>query len=418
MNRFTFSVATSLFVSGFAAADFRGDLVKSFWKGRIDPIVAPLTVSQEEFGVNFANLEQSFESFVNIDNARAENYASTFESLTQIYRDLPKLSFEDRVAPFASLSVVQLLNFLGLRSGASGLPEALLRERIKRSLGRPEAFSSINSFNEADLWIQPRGIKAQGTFALGQSLQVSTLGIGIGCSYTFEHTLCFGLSTGFDHTWMKWNPAMRAQQNSVFVLASAGWLIPRGFIGMSVGGSGGDVNVKRTIAASGGGSVYIQRTQRVYAGMVSLSGGWDIPLGSAFWFRPALSCDFVGAREEGYSEEGSGIVSIEVGPSTTLLAAPRASVEVRREFFSPSLGVVVPSLTVGWELIGPMHSGGYRESGGEFIDKNYQVKNAGLVSLGLLVMSRPGIGFGAGYEASIGRGLQAQSARLSVEIDW
>ena len=303
------------------------------------------------YEADMASLEKKYDDFKNLYEKklamvkeRTEKYVPGNECNTA----LQKFSFFS----YDPLPVAGWVASLGVRS----FYESHLRSLFRNHRG----FIDINSMDHFEVWLEPFGTKAK----WGQeatSCELDAFGFSLGMGGAFAESFSLGLGLGFwrnnisgDHS----NGCFDAIVDTFVLGPYFSWSFGKGFLGLMLWGGYCDFSLERKGELNG----MRQLTDNKHDGW-NLSGrtelGYSFEIGrvkaNPAFFTPFVSVDFYGDFQGDYTEFNGGKKIYEVEGRNCTFLSFTAAAECKKEFHSLGRGFAIPSLTLGWRYLYPLH---------------------------------------------------------------
>ncbi len=294
------------------------------------------------------------------------------------------------------------------------------------TLANRPCHNDFDTFNQWNLSIEPYGFYTQFRNEPDPlKFDQYTIGVSAVGEYTFFDRLVLGLGLAYSHSGIDWKEVdVNASLNSLYFGPALHYVFSHGYLGCTLFGVANFYHTVRKTDLFPGVAV----PQDSLVDSLSwdldfrIEGGLAFEPGYQFFLYPMFRLDYLTVFENGATEylEDDSEIAVE-GFIESFLCA-KVGVEMTREFYTDSLGFVVPSLSFGWLNFSPISTEDYRFHLGECTELKGKVEpnswNQYYFGAGLSVILKKGMLFALDYELTAGADSPVQAGSLRFELSW
>jgi len=287
----------------------------------------------------------------------------------------------------------------------------------KYVLNDNHCFVHFDSANDITAWIAPFGFYSKYQTSTNGGLKIDmrqrTFGLGSGIGISIIENLTAGMGIGYLHSEVDWKGDKgNGHINSLFFGPYAGYLVPQGFVGVTVFAMSNFVGGDLKICDSR--KIDLKHTSWDIA--TRIEGGVDLEvpeeIARDMTVHPYVRLDFLGVHEGGYDK---------VAARHSTYFCSQASLRFSKTAVCTRETIVIPNISLGWIEWIPIKSDDVKVNDLGKLGKcsvKGESKSQLLLRGELIALQGPGLVFGIVYEAFIGSKAPLQSGKLRIEWNW
>jgi len=299
------------------------------------------------------------------------------------------------------------------------------RPTMKNTLVNRNVSNEFDSFDQWGLWIEPFGFYTK--FRREDEalkFDLYTVGCSVGGEYTFFERLVLGLGFAYTHSGVEWEQKSdNATINSLYFGPSLSYVFSKGFLSCTIFGIANYYHVNREIAIFD--EVKPTRTAIDYLSwdiVARLEGGLSYPFGNQFYINPTARIDYLNVLEQESSEPLDDDTEIKTGPLNGSFMSSKVGLKFTREFFSSTIGFLIPSLSGGCFFFTPLANGSYKYQveGCKLFTKKQKVGGwtQYYLGAGFALVHKKGVLISLDYEMMLGADSPVYAGDIRVEWSW
>ncbi len=299
---------------------------------------------------------------------------------------------------------------------------------MTNALANRPCHNDFDSFNQWDFWIEPFGFNTQfNNDPEPLKFDLYTVGINAGGEYTFFDRLVLGLGLAYSHSGIEWKKIKdQGSLNSLYFGPALNYVFSHGYLGCTLFGVANFYHLDRKTDLFPG----VTSPRESAADYISwdlvlrLEGGLSYNPGYQIFLYPIFKIDYLTVFENGVTEilEEDTETELAVDGITQSFFSTKLGVKMAREFYTPSLGFVVPSLSVGWLNFSPASIENYQFHLHECKDLRRKIKpeawNQYYIGAGLSFLLKRAMLIALDYELTAGADSPLQAGSLRFELSW
>lgn len=298
---------------------------------------------------------------------------------------------------------------------------------MTNALANRSCHNDFDTFNQWDLWIEPFGFSTRFRNE-PQSLNFDqlTLGFSLGGEYTFYDRLVLGLGFAYSHSRIDWKKIkdQDGDLNSFYFGPALNYVFSHGYLGCTLFGVANfyDIDRKADLFPGVASPTESAVDYTSWDLVLRLEGGLSFSPGYQFFLYPIFKIDYLTVFENGAMELLDEKTELEIEGFHESFFSSKLGVKMTREFYTNSLGFVIPSLSFSWLNFSPASLQKYTFHIQECKDLSKKVKPESWIQYsfgtGLSFLLKQAILFSLDYEYTTGADSPMQAGSLRFELSW
>ena len=294
------------------------------------------------------------------------------------------------------------------------------------ALANRPCHNDFDTFNQWNLSIEPYGFYTQFRNEPDPlKFDQYTVGISAVGEYTFFDRLVLGLGLAYSHSGIEWKKEKsHADLNSLYFGPALNYVFTHGYLGCTLFGVANFYHTERKTDLFPG----VTASQDSLVDLMSwdldlrLEGGLSFEPGYQFFIYPMARLDYLTVFENGATEQLEEDTELLIEGFIESFLCSKVGIEMTREFYTDSLGFVVPRFSFGWLNFSPISTQDYHFQLGECTKLKGKVEpsswNQYYLGAGLSVILKRGMLFSLDYELTAGSDSPVQAGSLRFELSW
>lgn len=288
------------------------------------------------------------------------------------------------------------------------------------------SFNELDSLNQVGVWVEPFFMTTnfrQGDDPLKFNLY--TVGISAGGEYVFYDRWVLGLGAAYSHSGVSWVEGDASiSLNTAYFGPSLSYVFPKGYLNLTIFAAANLYTASRSVELFPKlVTPSLTEPQWTNWNLVGrLEGNVSCPIGSSFFIYPSAKIDYLSVFIPEISEEIEEEVAILIDKSNASFVSAKLGLKTTREFYKPSFGFLIPSLSGGWLFFSPIGKPEYRYHIEECAPFKKVVEitswNQYYIGAGFSLVHKRGVLCSLEYEYDFGADSPLQIANIRVEWSW